>query len=105
VESEGQAEKDSLKTFQHLVPGEGSKSKADTGLRYSPPLNLIRLPPGNNQFFDADPILLVVPILSLEEIQAWTFGKRKKIWVLCIVGDGKDAKSDELIPVVFGKSR
>jgi hypothetical protein len=63
------------------------------------------LPPGNNQFFDADPILLVVPILSLEEIQAWTFGKRKKIWVLCIVGDGKDAKADELIPAVFGKSR
>lgn len=47
---------------------------------------------------------MVVPILSLEEIQAWTFGKRKKIWVLCIVGDGKDAKADEWIPAVFGNA-
>lgn len=73
-----------IASLQQLVNGKVKDDKRKSGVRYSK-FNLLNLPRNHEDFFDSAPVLMLVPILGLEEVKAWRPGT--EYWVMVIIGN------------------
>jgi len=73
-----------VKTLQQVVCGRVGDSRRGTGFRYAPS-NLLWLPKPHVDIYDDDPLLMVVPILTLEEVKNWD-PANPSYWVLVLAG-------------------
>lgn len=74
-----------VKTLQQLVCGRVGEDRRGTGFRYAP-TNLLWLPPGHKKIYDDDALLIVVPILTLDEVKNWD-PLNPSYWVMVLAGD------------------